>query len=390
MIKKFILILLISFFNKIYSQDYDVIYHMDYSFYLHNIDRNNPKIKIGFINNKGKVIQKAIYSDGVNNINGLANVTKDSVSGYLDKKNKLKLFPKFKKAFWNGDLGYAINKNNNYALINMNGDNITDFKYKTLNQTSKEFIYVSENGKKKFINIKGENIFNDTIKNTNNGIYNSTAVYTNNDKFGLININGKIITKLIYDVIFGDKDSKNWIVEKNNKFGVISSNGREIIPLIYDEINYLVSEKDPIPLKMKGKFGYIYDSKEIIPFIYDEALPFKNGIARVKKDNKYHYINIQNKVICSFDHQGGWNGKDYFSNGLSLFKFDGKYGYINKKGDVVIEPIYQSANNFKEGIALIEKDGLFGFINAKGKIVIPIKYEILSDVYNGRIMFGVN
>lgn len=377
-----------SFFSKTYSQDYDVIYYMDYSFYLHNVDRNNPNIKIGFINNKGKIIQDAVYSDGVNNINGIANVIKDSVSGYLDDKNRLKLFPKFNKAFWNGDIGYAIDKNKNYALIKMNGNNITDFKYKTLYQTSKEFIFVSENGKKKFISIKGKNVFNDTIEVTNNGIYNSTAVYTNDKKYGLININGKIITEPIYDVIYGDKDSKNWLVKINDKCGVISSNGREIVPLIYDEINHLVSDKAPIPLKKGTKFGYFYNSKEIIPFVYDEALPFKNGIARVKKDNKYHYIDIHNKIICSFKHQGGWNGKDYFSNKLSLFKLNGQYGYINKKGEIITEPIYQDAKNFKEGIALVKKDGLFGFINTKGEIVIPIKYEILSDVYKGRIMFG--
>ena len=43
----------------------------------------------------------------------------------------------------------------NYLFKN----NITDFKYKTLYQTSKEFIFVSENGKKKFISIKGKNVF---------------------------------------------------------------------------------------------------------------------------------------------------------------------------------------------------------------------------------------
>lgn len=386
MIKKIILAFLILFFNKTYSQDYDMHYFLDHTFYLNNLDEI-PNLKIGILNKEGNIIKEAVFSDGVNIINGISNVVKDSISGYLDKKYSLRLFPKFKKAFWNGKIGYAIDKNKNYALISMDGDIITEFKYRDLSQTSEKFIFVSENGKTKFITTKGRSVFDDSIKITDQGIYNSTAVYTNNNKFGLININGKIVTQPIYDLIYGDKDSKNWLVSNNRKYGVIDSKGHEVIPLVHDEIQYVVNEKDPVPVKKGNKFGYIYNSKEVIPFIYDAALPFKDGIARVKKDNKYHYIDVQNKVICSFQHDGGWNGRVYFSYDLSVFKLKGKYGYINKKGEIVIEPIYQKANNFKEGIALIQKNDLFGFINTKGEIVIPIKYEILSDIYNGRIMF---
>lgn len=387
--KKIIFIITVIFYNSIYSQNYDVVYYMDYVFYLSNIDRGHKDLKIGFINKKGGIIEEAIFSDGVNNVNQIANVIKDSIPGYLDKKNKLKLFPEFFRAYWNGKIGYAIDKNKKYCLIDMNGKKITDYKYMQLQQKSEDYILVSENGKENYINTKGQKIFNDSIQITNKGLYFSTGVYKIKNKFGLININGKIITKPIYDEIYGDQNQKSWLVKKANKYGMINCDGKEFLSVIYDKINYVVGENQFIPVQIENKYGYVLNSKEVIPFIYDEALPFQNGIARVKKDNKYHYIDSNNKIICTFDHDGGWRGNDYFSDGLSLFKKNGKYGFINQTGKVVIEPTYDNANNFKEGISLVKKDGLYGFINTKGKIVIPIKYNYLTDIFEGRIMFGI-
>ena len=390
--KSILLILILIYTNKIHSQNYDIFYYMDYVFYLAEIDKKDDNLKVGFLNKKGEIITDAIYSDGLNYLNDIANVVKDSVSGYIDKNNKLILFPEFEKAYWNGKIGYAINKNKEFALIDMQGNKITDFKYNSLRQTSENYISVKENGIRKFIDIKGKVIFNDSINIIDRGIFNSLAVYKGkNNKFGLIHINGSLITEPLYSVIYGGNYSKNWVVKKENKYGVLNSLGNIVIPIIHDKIEYVVNESNPVPVKNNNKFGYTLNSIEIIPYEYDEALPFKNGIARVKKNGKYHFINTKNKTLCSFNHDGGGDcciESNYFSNGRYIFKSNGKYGYINKRGKVVIDPIYDKATRFKEGIALVSKDGLSGFINNKGKIIIPIEYELLSNINNGRIMFG--
>ncbi|SFN96228.1 WG containing repeat-containing protein [Bizionia echini] len=390
--KKFLIILFFTIYcNKIQSQDYDIFYYMNYAFYLGEMGNKNDNLKIGFLNKKGEIIIEPEYSDGLSYMNNIANVVKDSISGYIDKQGNLQLFPQFKKAYWNGNIGYAINDKKDYAIIDMDGNKITDFKYKNLRQTSEKYISVKVNGKWNFIDTMGNNIFNDSINVVDKGIFNSVAVYRgNNRKLGIIHINGTIITEPIYNIIYGQNYSENWIVKKDGKYGVINSQGEIIVPLIYQKITHVVNENDPIAVRLNNKFGYVNHSKEIIPFDYDEALPFINGIARVKKDGLYHYINKKNKILCSFEHEGGWNGQEYFSDNLSIFKLNGKYGYINKKGETIIKPIFDSANNFKEGMALVQKEGLYGFINQKGEIKIPIKYEILSNLVDDRIMFGIN
>ncbi len=61
----------------------------------------------------------------------------------------------------------------------------------------------------------------------------------------------------------------------------------------------------------------------------------------------------------------------------SLYE-DAKWGYVNTKGEVVIEPQYDSAYGFYEGLAAVAKDGKLGYINNKNEFVIEAKYEYPS------------
>lgn len=81
-----------------------------------------------------------------------------------------------------------------------------------------------------------------------------------------------------------------------------------------------------------------------------------------------------------------------------------KYGYKNKNGEVVIEPVYDLAQDFSEGLAavnlghrkgegrpdrdghpetIIISDGKWGFINEKGEVIIPIAYSLAHSFSEG-------
>jgi len=82
------------------------------------------------------------------------------------------------------------------------------------------------------------------------------------------------------------------------------------------------------------------------------------------------------------------------SSNLNVFCSDsGKYGYQNQNGEVLIEPIYDQAENFSEGLAAVNlgyemgdggtdrlgnpiwkiiNPGKWGFIDEKGDVIIPI------------------
>ena len=56
-----------------------------------------------------------------------------------------------------------------------------------------------------------------------------------------------------------------------------------------------------------------------------------------------------------------------YANGLAYVKQNGKYGYINKSGEVVIPIRYDDAEKFEGGKAKVTKDGDSFYINMQGE-----------------------
>ena len=89
----------------------------------------------------------------------------------------------------------------------------------------------------------------------------------------------------------------------------------------------------------------------------------EEGLADVKKDGKYGYIDKEGHVVIPFE----YDYAEDFSEGLAQVRKDGKYGFIDKEGHVVIPFEYDDAEDFSEGLAHVEKDGEWFYINQKGE-----------------------
>lgn len=76
-------------------------------------------------------------------------------------------------------------------------------------------------------------------------------------------------------------------------------------------------------------------------------------------------------------------------DGLARFQTsDGKYGYMDVNGNVVIEPIYSSAQkDFDEKAALVSKDGTEMLIDRNGNVLVKFdfEFEAIGDFENGFI-----
>lgn len=126
-------------------------------------------------------------------------------------------------------------------------------------------------------------------------------------------------------------------------------------------------------VKKDGKWGYIDKNRHVkIPLIYDSANNFTDKIAKVKKDNLWGYINTKGEEIIPVDY--------YFcgeiSNGIIAVGKGGKYGFIDRNGNKVCELLYDRVEPFNEdGTAKVVIDRKFGYINASGKVIVPIEIE---------------
>lgn len=76
-----------------------------------------------------------------------------------------------------------------------------------------------------------------------------------------------------------------------------------------------------------------------------------------------------------------------FIDGLAVVKKDQRYGLVNSSGTIAADCIYESIESlpqFEQGceLGIIEKNSVYGFLNRQGKIVTEPKYKTISKVQN--------
>ena len=131
-------------------------------------------------------------------------------------------------------------------------------------------------------------------------------------------------------------------------------------------------------------WGYIDKTGTVvIPCEWEEALEFKSGIARIKKDWKYGWINTSGQTVIDCVWQ---DSADSFSEGLAAVKNEnGLWGFIDPTGTVILPFEWTGIMipHFSDGLAAVEKDNAMGYINKAGEEIIPCQYEFCNGFPHG-------
>lgn len=195
------------------------------------------------------------------------------------------------------------------------------------------FIIIESNGTERELNIPG---LQDVRKFTD-----GAAPFKANDKWGFIDIYGKVISEAKFKGIGYLRNGLAWAKTEDGKVGFINIKGQTQIE-----------------------------------FIYTAAKDFTDGMARVKKGENWIYVDAEGKELMPSVSAEKY-GK--FSDGLAYAKKAGKVGFIAKNGDWGIKPAYDKVRDFKNGIAAVRDGELWGFIDTKGEWVIEPKFDTVKD-----------
>lgn len=158
----------------------------------------------------------------------------------------------------------------------------------------------------------------------------------NDDKYGFINKNGKLVVPVKYDYIYNVEDNGWRKVEVNDKYGFIGGNGKEIV---------------------KPKYDYIYS-------------PEDNGWRRVELKDKYGFINSSGTEVVPAKYDYIYGPED---NGWRKVEVNDKKGYINADGTEIIPAVYDYMYSWSGGLLKVEKGDKVGYINREGKLVMPLE-----------------
>ena len=273
--------------------------------------------------------------------------------------------------------------NNKYGVINKNGEIIIESKYDEIqipNPSKPLFIckydYDTEKNqyKIKVLNEKSEQILYQYVIveaiELNSGISpipyeKSVLKFVDNNKYGLIDFNGKVIAKPNYDEINSfDYNEGLLLVKKDNKYGVININGVTVVKEEYDKI-----ESD----------GYYEDN---------ETQYKKSGfIVGKNKDNsiKYGYINRNAELVLDTKYeQIDRIENPEKNNDIYLIAIENGQAGFYKNKDNIIKHEYEDIEYDKNNKCLVlQKNSKQGLADFNGNIQIELKYDniIISGKY---------
>ncbi|MDR0954646.1 MAG: WG repeat-containing protein [Rikenellaceae bacterium] len=146
-------------------------------------------------------------------------------------------------------------------------------------------------------------------------------------------------------------------------------------------------------VKINDKYGYIDQAgREVIAPKYDEARGFSEGLALVIINGKWGYIDKTGRKVIAPKYDDAW----VFFEGLAAVKindewgYNDKWGYIDKTGQKAIAPKYDDAGYFSEGLTIVKINDKWGYIDKTGREVIAPKYDDAGYFSEGLTIVKIN
>jgi hypothetical protein len=170
------------------------------------------------------------------------------------------------------------------------------------------------------------------------------------------------------------------IVGRDNKIGAIDPDGKVVLPLQFKKVEIQGNEPDSMILvEQKGKYGmYDRDGHEIIAPELKEVTVLREGFLGARDKKGWTFYDMKGNRL-----KGTYDEISYFSEGLAAVKIDGKWGYIDTAGTLVIPAQYKKAQPFSEGLAAVKLDKEWRYIRKDGTAFSVGKAEKVGDFHEG-------
>lgn len=230
------------------------------------------------------------------------------------------------------------------------------------------------------------------------------AAVEKGDKWNFVDTSGNLITNTWFQMVtdFSNGNAHvmiyktGWVDESNLRWGIINTSGKYVITPIYLRLIGDYSEGMIAAQHEDYSWSYIdQDEKNIIQLGKNclEALPFQNGKALVKyRNGNTEIIDVSGKRLARIR----FDDIENFKDGLAKVSKNNKYGFIDQNGEIIIPIKFETAYSFEEGTASVGigsngklfAKSKFGIIDKTGKFIIPPIYGSTSSFKNGLAKVG--
>lgn len=215
--------------------------------------------------------------------------------------------------------------------------------------------------------------------------------YKINNKYGLMDLNGREVTKAKYDEILPLAEDQNaYLVKNDGKEGLINKFGKEILPPEYKSV-YSTNINTMEIKKISSGYGFEREDergKTFQGYITENGNillePKYEGITKLQidsKDNTYLIVSLDSKKGL-FKNQEKIIDINYdeiiYSENFFLSKLKDKYTLYNLNGKILRENVEKAT--LKEEFAILESANEFLVFNKEGKEILKTK-EMPVDLF---------
>jgi hypothetical protein len=215
-------------------------------------------------------------------------------------------------------------------------------------------------------------------------------------KWGYIDKTGKVVVKPQFDLA-GAFSEGLACVALGKKYGYINQSGSLAIPFNYDwpaqqSLDAMEFSDGLACAAIKNRFGYMNHSGEIvIPCHFVDAVPFSQGIARVRLQEDVTDVASERRRDSYIDKNGKVLFK-YFTadvrcseDTVVVSEGSGKWLFVDKAGNKLFKRTFFNAQRFSDGLAAVSTSlehahefwgPEYGYMNKSGTIVIPPRFHI--------------
>ncbi len=345
--------------------------------YEENVLKVQKNGKYGIIDFDEKEILPIEY-DSISVISGIKNailVQKNGKYGVVDEKGKQLTdiaYTEIRPLGKDNKSGFIVkDEQGKYTIIDYSKNQVLTNQYEGIEAVSGNDLYVVvESGKQKLIKKDGTEVLKDGFDKITAILKTSEAgvIYQKADKFGVMDLTGKVIIDSTYDFLQEAKPGI-FIASKDSKFGIIDSNGQEKLPFQYQSINY-----------QEAADFYIAEDDSFQANIIDNNFTVKQTGILIEVDSDRGYIKLkqgEDYKYYNFKFEERAQTEILTNNTLFVSKKDDKYGFVDKDGNVIVDYLYDDVTSQNVyGFAGIKKDGKWGSIDNKGNVIIEPTYNL--------------
>lgn len=215
----------------------------------------------------------------------------------------------------------------------------------------------------------------DYLKNYNDDFW----IYRKGFYYGILNSSFHELTPPDFSVIYWI-DKQKYLVLQNDKF--ILKYWQDTLEVTFEVDTIYQAFDNFIHVEVNDKQGILNYRKEWkIPPIYEEVKTNGKDII-IFENQQYFYVDSTNKKTIL----EGFEEANFFSEGLAVVKKDELFGFINVKGQWVTNKEFLNAQGFQENFAPVEKNHRWGFINKNYQLTIPYIYDFVYPFNYGKAM----